>query len=431
MVTVEAIAELNRLAERDIKEVITPEGFLAAAKDQHFGVFFGRDAAIQSLFTLEKFKRTPNGSEILIPVKNSLVTMAAYQGKEINFEKEEEPGKIIHELRHGDGIEANQSWLRNLRGKFPVGVNEDGHLYMEYYGSVDSTPLFITVACEYLTISGDREFFKFLDPYIRRAIEWMSKYGDRDGDGYIEYEAKNLKALKNQGWKDSDNSIRAMGPIALVEVQGYQYLAYTKASQLYEQEDPLYSKRLSEKARFLKKQFNRDFWMDDEKFFAHALAGDKTKVKDLVSNAGHLLMTGIVDQEKRSLVVNRLMRPDMLTPYGIRTLSSNSLNFSDVEPQAYHNGSVWPHDNAIIYLGLNGLGFAKEAGIVREAFLEAQYILNTQYGVGNSELHIVDRDNRLRPYETACHPQGWVAEATSMLVADLLEVNQIIESLRT
>ena len=249
----------------------------------------------------------------------------------------------------------------------------------------------------------------------------MEKYGDIDGDGYIEFEAKNKNALRNQGWKDSNDSIktetgeRPKGPIALVEVQGYQYRALMKAADLYSDReasdeslfDPAFSDELRARASRLKENFNRDFWIKDEEFFAYALDGNKKQVTDISSNAGHLLITDIIDREKIPFVVKRLMQPDMLTPYGIRTLSVISPNFSDIEPFGYHRGSVWPHDNQMIALGMERRGYAQEAEIVRDRVIRAQVWLKRKYGIHNPELYMVDRYDHLRPYDSAQQPQGW------------------------
>ena len=184
----------------------------------------------------------------------------------------------------------------------------------------------------------------------------MGQYGDICGDGYIRFQAKNRNALINQGWMDSYDSIeispgkRPSEPIALVEVQGYAYQSYITAAKLYQKAgDFEYSKHLYQKAGILKQRFNTEFWMEDERFFAQALSGDNRQVRDIVSNVGHLLATGIVDDEKIPAVVDRLMQPDMLSPWGPRTRSLDSPNFADIEPAAYHKGgTVWPHDGAII-----------------------------------------------------------------------------------
>ena len=206
-------------------------------------------------------------------------------------------------------------------------------------------------------------------------------------------------------------------PIALVEVQGYTYAAYMAAAEAFKNcGEKEFTQHLLEKAGDLKKSFNRDFWMTEEGFFAYALDADNNQEREITSNIGHLLVTGIIADDKLPKVVSRLMQPDMLTKYGIRTLSLYSANFSDREPSAYHNGGgIWPHDNALIYLGLIKSGFHKEAQIVRDAVLEAQYELLRKYGLHDLEVYMVDRNGRLRPYRTAQQPQGWASEGNMLL----------------
>ena len=410
MSVVEMLQEINGIAAEDLKRVIVPEGYIASDREANFGAFFGRDAAICSIFQIETYKlQRLDDVTVLKPVRDSLVTMAVNQGQVINEWRDEEPGRIVHELRDSS-TEKNRQWLQNLKASgWPVEGDR-----MIYFGSIDSTPLFIWTACDYLLLTRDKGFLEWIDPYIRRAVEWMEKYGDADGDGYIEFEAKNKKALINQGWKDSSDSIksetreRPEGPIALVEVQGYQYRALMKSVDLYSEFDPAFSDQLRAKASVLKEKFNRDFWMKDKGFFAYALDGNKKQVVDITSNVGHLLITGIIDRKKIPQVVNRLMQPDMLTPYGIRTLSVSSPNFSDLEPSAYQlGGGVWPHDNQMTALGMEKLGYIQEAEIVRDRLIRAQVWLKRKHDIRSPELYMVDRNDHLRPYDTAQQPQSW------------------------
>lgn len=261
----------------------------------------------------------------------------------------------------------------------------------------------------------------------------MENFGDIDSDEFIEYSAKNRNALINQGWKDSDNSVLTKDgkhptePIALVEVQGYAYWAYNLAATLFDKTGEVeFASHLRQKATTLREKFNRDFWVEDEQFFAHALDGDKKQIKDVVSNVGHLLISGILDREQATRVVKRLMQPDMLTKYGIRTLSTKSPHFRfsetdlKIQKQAYHNGSIWPHDNAVIALGFKKYGFDKEARIVKYAVLSALSKLN-----GNFELYQVTPDGqKLVPYAGAAIPQTWVAAAVLLWTS---EGEQIVE----
>ena len=420
MITVEGIDSIRRHATDDLARVTSSEkGFLGSAEDENFGCTFGRDAAISSILALRTFTEGPEDHILLAHIKNSLRTLANSQGKFFDPRREEELGKIVHELREENGIPKNIAKLAELEASgWPV---DHG---LRYYGSVDSTPLFIIAACEYIFKTGDREFAQEIDFNIRQAVDWMRYHGDKDGDLFIEFEAQNPNALVNQGWMDSgdsikdENGLRPEGPHALVEVQGYQYMALKLASKLYEEKDGDYSLELQERSDALKLKFNRDYWMEDEGFFAYDLDGEKRKLKDIRSNVGHLLMTGIIDEEKVPLVVKRLMQPDMFVEDGgIRTLSSDSPNFSDTAPTGYHNGSIWPHDNAIIYLGLHEHGYTQEADKVKDAVLSAQKKLDDEYEEYDMELYTADKNGVIKLYDTAQHPQGWAVNANLLLTA--------------
>lgn len=489
MVSPEVVERISNAAQRSCLEVINEQGYRASGETQAFSGFFPRDACLTSeerYFWLsrknlpsqilrefpvvihpDRYKKPAEFTDeekeaiinTLLPVRNSLVTMAKFQGKVVDNERDEEPGKILHELRSWDyggqtlltinpeeigfvDLHFTQDQLLSLinEKKAKAGVEPlvwddaladtaNNHVLIKlalsnwcvdneglrYYGSIDSTPLFAMTACEYLRLTEDMDLLFDLDPHIRAAIEWMDTYGNIKGDGYVRYQAKNRHALINQGWKDSGDSInypegdeKVKEPIALVEVQGYQYLALTRAAKLYEFLDPEYAQKLSERARKLKVHFNEDFWMEDEEFFAQALDGENTQIRDITSNVGHLLLTGIIDEEKEPYVVDRLMQPDMLTEYGIRTLSSKSPNF---DPDKYQIGSIWPHDNCIIALGFVKRGYFDKANIVRDRILEAEIRLLTEYGAKQSELFTVGKDGVLGPYKYAQQPQTWVMEA--------------------
>jgi len=406
------VATLRKRAHEDFAKVNKEEGLIASEKEP-FSALFGRDILITSLFLLENYKKNRKDLEMPSLVRKNLLILAANQGEKNDPKTEEEPGKIEHENRFGL---INQPRLAELKaGSWPVKGTE-GHLYMRYWGSIDATLLFIVAACEYIKQSKDWDFAERIKTNLQSAIYWMENYGDKDGDGFIEYQAKNRKALINQGWKDSGDSILTYDnkhpkePIALVEVQGYAYWAYTQAAWYFEKEKEYqFANHLKNCAKDLKEKFNQYFWMEDEKFFAYALDGDKKQIKDIVSNVGHLLITGILDRNRARMVIRRLMKPDMLTNYGIRTLSSLSphFRFSDTDPkiqaEAYHNGSVWPHDNAIIALGCNKYGFNREEKIIRDSSLAAIAKL------GHVELYQVNPKNgKLTPYKKAAKPQTWV-----------------------
>ena len=428
MISVEVAGTIHQAAEEDAVKTITEEGWLASAKDQNFGTFFSRDALNCSKFRLYTFEKHPSRHELLVPIRSSLKTIAYNLGKEYNPLRDEEPGRPPHELRRYDSPK-NTERLNEL-GAIGWPVGEEG---MWYGGASDVAPLFVEVTCNYFLLTDDRQFFEELDPYIRKALWWIENHSASRGDGYIRYSAQNRNALLNQMWKDSFDAIeispgkRPKEPIAVVEIQGYTYDAYVKAAEAYRRMGNIeFAKQLYQRAGILKNNFNRDFWMEDEGFYAFALDGDNNRVKEITSNVGHLLMSGIIDEAKEPIVVDRIMRPDIFTNWGLRPLSAKSTHFSDIEPFAYHRGGgIWPHDNGIIYMGLKKAGYVKEAGFVRDAVLNAQYGLFVRYGLINDELYMVDRNGNLRPYETSQHPQSWVTEANKMWT-DPLEVNDLL-----
>jgi glycogen debranching enzyme len=331
----------------------------------------------------------------LLPVnpviaRNTLAYLARYQGREVNWRREEEPGKIIHEHYPNSLVRFCISLISGWG--FP------------YYGSVDSTPLFVVLAGLYFHETLNKQFIERIWPNIERALIWMTEYGDSQKDGFLRYERKNPYGLLNQGWKDS-GLYYIEPPVAIVEAQGYAYLAYLQAGVLAAilgESDK--AKELKNKAEELKKRFNQAFWMPEEQYFALALDGKQNQIRDITSNPGHLLFTGIVDEEKIPLVVSRLFAEDMWTPYGIRTLSVRDPKF---EAASYHMGSGWPHDNWMIYKGLVRCGYKKEAGMVKEASLRVYKEFN--YSI--PELYVVTREGKLRKYPKACPLQAWALGA--------------------
>ena len=436
MVSLEARASIYSSAQRDTQAAIGEEGWRASGNDQNFGNFFSRDSAICGLFRLHRVHNYLKQTEInssgpdfldhpdFKPVRDSLRTMARYQGTTVDLSRDERRGKIPHELRFWD-TDKNISRLQQLaNSRWPV--DENG---LRYYGAVDPTMLFVKDVCEYYLVSSDLAFFMELEPNLDSALSWIKKDGDSYGDGYIRYSADNRFALLNQGWKDSLDSIevlkneRPREPIALVEVQGYTYMAYLSAAEAYRKRgsvgDVEKAKELYQRAGALKVAFNRDFWAESKGFFAYALDGNNHQVNEITSNAGHLLMSGIVDDDKLPQVVSRLLESDMFTNGGIRTLSSNSEFFTQEHPAGYHRGTIWTHDNALIYLGLLSSGFLKEAILVRDTIMEAQLVLCEKYGVINAELHCCDENGNVIPYVQAQRPQTWVGEANLMMLDEL------------
>ncbi len=421
----EIIEAIGQLAAADESKVESDEGLLASSKDQNFGAIFGRDAAIRIIFRLSD--NSQDGQQVA-KIRKTLITLAQYQGQTIDPLRDEEPGKIPHELRFEDGPKNEEVLTKLKSANWPV-ENINGHRFLRYYGSADSTPLFVIASSHYLKATNNADFPLFKDN-LEKAINWIINFGDADHDLYIEFQAANRQALLNQGWKDSNNSIqtitgeRPKEPIALVEIQGYEYWALQEAAWLFEHNgNTSKAASLQRRAGQLKEKFNQDFWMADEGFFAYALDGNKHQIKDITSNVGHLLLTGIIAEDKVPLVVERLTKPDLLTPYGIRTLSTNSSYYSQESPTAYHNGAVWPHDNAIIFLGLKKLGFVKEAEVIRTATVKAQLILKNKYNLQNVEVYSVDKENNLTPYSGAQAPQGWVVDANKHVFTQTLETN--------
>jgi glycogen debranching enzyme len=330
----------------------------------------------------------------------TLRALADAQGKKEVELTEEEPGRILHELRFGEMTHFHE------RPQAP------------YYGASDTTPLFLVLLDEYERWTGDTNLVRELEPNARAALNWMDKYGDRDGDGYIEYERKTKLGLDNQCWKDSWNSILfhdgtlAPTPRATCEIQGYAYDARVRCARLAREiwKDEALAVKLETQAAELKRRFNQDFWIPDRKFFAVALDGRKRKVDSLCSNIGQLLWSGIVDDDKAQNVRDHLMSPKMFSGWGIRTMAEGEGGYNPIE---YHNGTVWPHDNSFIAAGLARYGFRQEAASVIAGIFEASLFFNHRL----PEVFAgYERAKTRYPvqYTTACIPQAWAA-ASPML----------------
>ncbi|HTE87205.1 MAG TPA: glycogen debranching N-terminal domain-containing protein [Dehalococcoidia bacterium] len=370
-------------------------GYLAAGTPW-FDALFGRDSAIASLQTLSF---NPSIA------RQTLLVLAAKQGREVNAWRDEEPGKVLHEIRRGETART---------GEVPFGL---------YYGSIDSTPLFLLLAAEYWLWTADTGLLRELLPAIRAGLNWARDYGDRDGDTFLEYERQSERGLLNQGWKDSGEAIVdgdgeiAKQPIALVEVQGYLYAAKrglaTVMGALRENDLGV---QLGLEATALRKRINREFWME-EGFYALALDGDKRQVTSRSSNPGHLLYTGVPTPARASRVVDGLLRNDLFSGWGIRTLSSDSPRFN---PFGYHLGSVWPHDNSIAAMGFKKYGRESELTELATALFDAArsfdyYRLPELFcGTPRTAHHAPV------PYPVACRPQAWAAGAISLLLQAIL-----------
>ena len=379
-----------------IEDPAHPERIVVAAGAPWFMTLFGRD----SLWA----------SEMALPVDPSLAlgtlqTLADHQGRVVDRMSEEEPGKILHEVRLGVS-----SGLA-LGGK------------SVYYGSIDATPQFVMALGSVSRWGFAKDTIAALLPHADRALDWIRDYGDKDGDGFVEYERLNDQGLINQGWKDSWDGINfadgtlAEPPIALCEVQALVYSAYmARAWMSYDAGDAPLAARLVDQAADLKKRFNEEFWLPDRGYFAVALDGKKRPVDACASNMGQCLWHGIVDDDKVPLVAERLMSPEMFSGWGVRTLASDMGAYN---PASYHNGSVWPHDNAIIAAGLLRYGFVDEAQRIASALLEA-----ADYSEGRlPELFCGFSRDQVAvpvPYPTACSPQAWAATTPIMLVTSLM-----------
>jgi glycogen debranching enzyme len=373
-----------------------PRRPVVAAGAPWFMALFGRDSLLTAWMLLPWDASLAAGT---------LQTLAAWQGTEVDAPSEEEPGRILHEIRWGPA------------SAFALGGRK------AYYGTADATPLFVMLLGELQRWGFKDATIAELLPHADRALEWIENYGDADGDGFVEYCRKTSHGLANQGWKDSWDGINfadgtiAEPPIALAEVQGYVYAAYVARAQLAVSAGDQAGARLwRKKAKQLKRAFNEQFWLPERGWFAIGLDRDKRPIDALTSNIGHCLWTGIVDNDKAASVARHLMSDDMFSGWGIRTLAQS---MSAYNPMSYHNGSVWPHDNAICAAGLMRYGFAEQAQRVTEAILDAA----EHFGHRLPELFCGFSRSDFGapvPYPTSCSPQAWAAAAPLLLVHTLL-----------
>lgn len=383
----------------DMHALQIPEGnsHIIAAGIPWFDTIFGRDsliAAYQVLMLNPQF------------AADTLRVLAHYQGKAVDDERDEEPGKILHEYRSGE---------MSRRREVPFG---------HYYGSVDSTPLFLVLFTTVFDWIDDQQLYEDLLPAAQAAIKWIDEYGDLDGDGFVEYKRRSPRGLANQGWKDSGDSSAfpdgtlAEAPIALIEVQGYVYHAKCRMATLLERHgEKDQAQQLRQEADALRERIDKAFWMPDKHYYAMALDKDKRQLKVTASNPGHLLFTGAISQERAEEIAQCCLRDGLNSGWGIRTLSQKEKTFN---PLSYHRGSVWPHDNSIIVHGMAQRGFRKRAGQICADLFDAA-------------LHF--RDYRLpelfcgiqrRPYEgpveypVSCSPQAWASGSMLLMLCSLL-----------
>lgn len=387
---------------KEIKQLKSKDGFLYAGLP-HMKGFFGRDSLISAWQLLDYDPKI---------AKDTLKILAKAQGKKNNLETEEEPGKILHEFYPKN---TPDSWWLKHRARFKWLKRGKA-----IYKSIDSTLLFIIVAGKYFEKTKDFDFVRKIFPNIERAIDWIFEYGDMDGDGFIEYEKKAKLGMYHMAWKDGEeNHLSIDAPIAIVEVQGYAYLAFIEAAKLAKIfSKSVLEKKLLSKAQQLKKKFNEKFWMPREKFFCLALDGKKKQRKAITSNPGHLLFTGIIEKDKIVPTVKRLFAPDLWTLYGIRTHSEKEPDF---DAKSYHLGSVWPHDNWIIAQGLKSLGYKKEYQKIKNAVLFAFEKLGLI-----PELYVVfDNKIAMKCKDKIAYPQAWATGALFNFLEEKKDIHPI------
>lgn len=375
----------------------TRHGIYPYAGVPWFNAAFGRDGIITAL---ECLWVEPDIA------RDVLSHLAANQADGIDPVRDAEPGKIIHEVRFGEMAALVE---------IPFG---------KYYGSVDSTPLFIYLAGEYYRRTGDLAFIRGIWPHILRALAWIDEYGDMDGDGFVEYWRRTGRGLRNQGWKDSGDSVfhedgaLAEGPIALCEVQGYVYAAKVDAALLASLlgEEELAGK-LRHDAAALKERFERHFWLDDLGMYALALDGKKRPCRVRSSNAGQCIFTGIAREEHVYRMAEILMSPDFFSGWGIRTIASTEPRYN---PMSYHNGSIWPHDNALIVKGFARYGLRDALMRVFKGMYDASKFFD-QFRLPELFCGFHRRlEDGPTGYPVACSPQAWAAGTVLMLLSACL-----------
>src|SRR5437870_2859513 len=381
----QSLIDLAALRFRPLKDLSFS---LPAAGLPWFMALFGRDSLITA------YQALPLQPHL---ARTSLEALTALQATDFDDFRDAEPGKILHELRRGE--------LTRL-GERP---------HSPYYGTHDATPLFLILLDEYERWAGERDFVRKLRPAAMKALDWIERHGDPDGDGYLEYQTRSKEGLVNQCWKDSWNSILftdgtvAKGPIATCEIQGYAYDARVRTARLAREiwDDLALADRLDREAATLRDRFNRDYWIEARGHYAIALDGEKRQVDAMSSNVGHLLWSGIVPNDRADSLVKRLMSPEMFTGWGIRTMSASDAGYNPIE---YHNGTIWPHDTAFVAEGMRRYGHREQASHLALMLIQAAEAF--EYRLPEVFAGFL-REETGAPveYPTASRPQAWAAGA--------------------
>ena len=380
---------------------------LPAAGLPWFMTMFGRDSIFTSLQAL------PFSSEL---AETTLITLGNWQGSRSDDFRDEDPGRILHEMRYGE----------------MTAFEERPH--SPYYGSVDATPLYVVLLDEYERWTGDTKLVRDLEQEARAALNWIDEYADLMGNGYISYKRRNEESgLENQCWKDSWDSISFKDgtipgfPRATCELQGYAYDAKVRGARLARLvwRDEQFAVLLEQQAEDLKRRFNKDFWVEDGEYFALALDADGRQVDALTSNIGHLLWSGIVDKSKAAAIARHLMGPRLFSGWGVRTLAEGEGRYN---PIGYHVGTVWPFDCSFIAWGLRRYGFKEEAALIAEGILEAARLFDGRLPEAFGGYH---RDVTKYPvqYPTACSPQAWSTGTPLLLLRTMLGLEPLGDQL--
>lgn len=392
----------NQLLDRGIQDIMmlstmTAYGYYPYAGIPWYNCPFGRDGLIAALEFLPFYPQIARGT---------LAFLASYQGTKVDDFTDEEPGKILHEFRTGEMAACRE---------VP---------YIPYYGTVDATPLFLILFEAYIRWTNDQLFLEQFWPHIEAAVQWMVNYGDKDGDTFLEYHRASGKGLDNQGWKDAGDSMShsdgriARSPLALSEVQGYAYAAYRATSYLAHKADrPGDAQRWDQRSEEIQQNFLQRYWWDEEQSVYLALDANKEPCDVVASNAGQCLWTGILPDDKAQQIIKRMLQPDMFSGWGIRTLSSEAARYN---PLSYHNGSIWPHDTALIGTGFALYGEKESAGqLLKSLFDASRHFIDARLpelfcgfvrrpGYGPTR------------YPVSCSPQAWSAGAPHILLTSLL-----------